>query len=203
MTDIKFAAAKPNKIQGSATEWAEQIDGAPPPSKKVPPLPVAKVAQELQTAVEQFLYRQAEILDDKHWDEWLDLFTTDGRYWMPASEEQTTGDGMANVFYEDLDLMKVRIKRVNHPRAWSQKPPHKHCHLVSNVVIEKHDPASGDIVVRSRFHMAEFRRDNVRHFVGKYRHELKKTPNGYKIKLQRVDLVNAEGPYEYVLLTWL
>jgi benzoate/toluate 1,2-dioxygenase beta subunit len=203
MTDIKFAAAKPNKIQGSATEWAEQIDGAPPPPKKVPPLPVAKVAQEIQTAVEQFLYRQAEILDDKHWDEWLDLFTTDGRYWMPASEEQTKGDGMANIFYEDLDLMRVRIKRVSHPRAWSQKPPHKHCHMVSNVVIEKHDPASGDIVARSRFHLAEFRRDVTRHFVGKYRHELKKTPDGYKIRLQRVDLVNAEGPYEYVLLTWL
>ncbi len=203
MTDIKFAAAKPNKIQGSATEWAETLDGAPPAAKKVPPLPVTKVAQEIQTAVEQFLYRQAEILDDKHWDEWLDLFTIDGRYWMPASEEQTKGDGVPNIFYEDLDLMKVRIKRVNHPRAWSQKPPHRHCHVVSNVVIEKHDPASGDVTVRSRFHMAEFRRDNTRHFVGKYRHELKKTAAGYKIKLQRVDLVNAEGPYEYVLLTWL
>lgn len=203
MSEIKFAAAKPNKIQGSATEWAETLDGTPKPAAKPAPLPVAKVSQEIQTAVEQFLYRQAEILDDKHWDEWLELFTADGHYWMPASEEQTVADGQANIFWEDIDLMKVRIKRVGHPRAWSQKPPHKHCHMVANVVIEKHDAATGDVVVRSRFHAAEFRRDNVRHFVGKYRHELKKTPNGYRIKLQRVDLVNAEGPYEYVLLTWL
>jgi benzoate/toluate 1,2-dioxygenase beta subunit len=203
MTDIKFATAKPNKIQGSATEWAESLDGAPPAPAKLPPLPVTKVAQEVQTAVEQFLYRQAEILDDKHWDEWLELFTADGHYWMPASEEQTKADGQPNIFWEDLDLMRVRVKRVSHPRAWSQKPPHKHCHMVSNVVIEKHDAATGDVVVRSRFHAAEFRRDNVRHFVGKYRHELKKTKDGYRIKLQRVDLVNAEGPFEYVLLTWL
>jgi 3-phenylpropionate/cinnamic acid dioxygenase small subunit len=153
--------------------------------------------------VEQFLYRQAEILDDKHWEEWLDLFTADGRYWMPVSEDQTVADGVPNIFYEDMDLMRVRIKRVGHPRAWSQKPPHKTCHLVSNVVIEKHDAKTGNVVVRSRFHMAEFRRDAVRHFVGKYRHELVRDGDRYRIKLQRVDPVNAEGPYEYVLLTWL
>lgn len=203
MTDIKFATAKPNQIKGSATEWAEQIDGVPPPPAKLPPLPVVKVPQELQTAVEQFLYRQAEILDDKHWDEWLALFTDDGHYWMPASEEQTRADGVPNIFWEDLDLMRVRIKRVSHPRAWSQKPPHKTCHMVSGVVIEKHDPATGALVVRSRFHMAEFRRDVTRHFVGKYRHELVKSGDSYRIKLQRVDLVNAEGPYEYVMQTWL
>ncbi len=191
------------KITGSATEWAEQLDGAPPQPKKAPPLPVAKVTPQVQTAVEQFLYRQAEILDDKHWDEWLKLFTDNGRYWAPVTEDQTVGEGVPNIFYEDLDLMRVRVKRVNHPRAWSQKPPHRTCHVVSNIVIERHDAGTGDVVVRSKFHMAEFRRDQVRHFVGKYRHTLKSTKAGYRIELQRVDLVNAEGPYEYVLLTWL
>jgi benzoate/toluate 1,2-dioxygenase beta subunit len=196
------AAGKP-KIVGSATEWAEQLDGAAPASRLAQLPPVAAVAQEIRTAVEQFLFRQAEILDAKRWDEWLKLFAPDGRYWMPASEDQTIADGMPNIFYEDLDLMTVRARRVDHPRAWSQKPPHKTCHVVSNVVIEQHDAKSGDVIVRSRFHMAEFRRDNVRHFVGRYRHELKRTAEGYRIQLQRVDLVNAEGPYEYVLLTWL
>ncbi len=191
------------KIKGSATEWAEQLDGAAPAQKKAAPLPVVKVAPEVRTAVEQLLYRQAEILDDKHWDEWLDLFTADGRYWAPVTEEQTAAEGVPNIFHEDLDLMRVRARRVNHPRAWSQKPPHKTCHVVSNVVVEQHDAATGDVVVRSKFHMAEFRRDQVRHFVGKYRHNLKHTKDGYRIALQRVDLVNAEGPYEYVLQTWL
>ena len=188
---------------GSATEWAESIDGVPTPKDTGGLLPEADVTPAQQREVERFLFRQAEILDDKKWDAWMGLFTEDGKYWMPATESQTTGDGVPSIFYEDMNLMQVRVKRVTHPRAWSQKPPHKHCHVVSNVVIEKHDPATGDVVVRSRFHMAEFRRDNTRHFVGKYRHDLKKTPDGYKIKLQRVDLVNAEGPYEYVLLTWL
>ena len=62
---------------------------------------------------------------------------------------------------------------------------------------------SGDVVVRSKFYMSEFRRDVVRHFAGKYRHHLKKTPSGYRIALQRVDLVNGEGTFDYVILTWV
>jgi 3-phenylpropionate/cinnamic acid dioxygenase small subunit len=193
------------KIQGSATEWAETLDGAPVARKGAPPAPRVHVGPELKMQIEEFLYRQAEILDDKRWEDWLALFTEDGTYWVPVSEDQTAdkAEGVPNIFYEDLDLMRVRAKRVSHPRAWSQKPPHRTLHVVSNVMIESHDQKSGDLVVRSKFHMTEFRRDTVRAFAGKYRHELKRTKDGYRIRRQRVDLVNSEGPWEYVLQTWV
>ena len=73
---------------------------------------------------------------------------------------------------------------------------------MSNVIIED-EADNGDIIVRSRFHCAEYLRYEVRNFTGKYRHVLNKTDGGYKIQLQRVDLVNREGPYEYVLQWWL
>ena len=188
---------------GSATEWAESIDGAPVVKDLGGALPEADVTPQQQREVERFLYRQAEILDDKRWNTWLELFTEDGKYWMPVGESQTTGEGQPSIFYEDLDLMRVRIKRVNHPRAWSQKPPHKTSHVVSNVVVESIDPKTGDVVVRSKFYMSEFRRDVVRHFAGKYRHHLRKTPAGYRIVQQRVDLVNGEGTFDYVIQTWV
>lgn len=193
------------KIQGSATEWAETLDGKPAARKGAPPSPHVKVDPALKMEIEEFLYRQAEILDDKRWDEWLALFTDDGTYWVPVTEDQTAdkAEGVPNIFYEDLDLMRVRAKRVSHPRAWSQKPPHRTSHVVSNVVIEKHDAKTGDMVVRSKFTMSEFRRDVTRQFAGKYRHELKKTKDGWRIRQQRVDLVNGEGPWEYVLQTWV
>ena len=99
-------------------------------------------------------------------------------------------------------MMKMRIRRNDHPRAHSQAPNNRLCHVVSNVIIESED-ANGDIVVRSRFHCAEYLRYDIRSFTGKYRHYLKKTPGGYRIALQRVDLVNREGPYEYVLQWWV
>jgi hypothetical protein len=55
--------------------------------------------------VEQLLYRQAECLDGKRWQDFIELFTEDGTYWMPAAPEQTTGDGVPSIFWEDRNLM--------------------------------------------------------------------------------------------------
>ncbi len=156
-----------------------------------------------QRSVEQFLYRQAECLDTGDWQGFIDLFADDGIYWMPADPAQATGDGVPSIFYEDRDLMAVRMRRMMHPRAWSQKTEWGTNHVVSNVRIEKHDAAVDLLLVRSRFHMMEFRNDSTRHFAGSYVHHLQRSPDGYRIKLQRVDMVNAQGMYDYVLQAWV
>ena len=51
--------------------------------------------------------------------------------------------------------------------------------------------------------MMEFRRDVVRQFAGSYLHHLRQVGDGWKIVLQRVDMVNGAGPYEYVLQAWV
>jgi 3-phenylpropionate/cinnamic acid dioxygenase small subunit len=152
-------------------------------------------------AVEQFLYRQAEMLDSKEWQRWIELFTPDGVYWMPPEPSYKTWEGQPAIFAEDRNLMTVRMKRVLHPDAWSQRPLWETNHVVSNVIIEKE--TGDEIVVRSRFHMMELRRDDVRHFAGSYRHELKRTKEGLRIKLQRVDMTNAQATYDYVLQVWV
>jgi 3-phenylpropionate/cinnamic acid dioxygenase small subunit len=156
----------------------------------------------LQHEVEQLLYRQSELLDTKQWQAWIDLFADDGVYWMPADPAHKHWDGVPSIFAEDKSLMIVRMKRVLHPDAWSQRPLWGTNHVVSNVILEK-NPAADEIVVRSRFHMMELRRDDVRHFAGAYRHHLKKTADGYRIKLQRVDMTNAQATYDYVLQVWV
>jgi 3-phenylpropionate/cinnamic acid dioxygenase small subunit len=94
------------------------------------------------------------------------------------------------------------MNRVLHPDAWSQKPLWGTNHVVSNVVIQKVSK-NGDVEVCSRFHMLELRRDDVRHFAGSYTHRLKKTKSGFRIKLQRVDMTNAQAAYDYVLQVWV
>jgi benzoate/toluate 1,2-dioxygenase beta subunit len=51
--------------------------------------------------------------------------------------------------------------------------------------------------------MMELRRDDVRHFAGSYLHKLRKTKDGYRIELQRVDMTNAQAAYDYVLQVWV
>jgi 3-phenylpropionate/cinnamic acid dioxygenase small subunit len=74
---------------------------------------------------------------------------------------------------------------------------------VSNVIIEHEEPETGALSVRAKFIMVEFRLDEQRYFTGTYRHHLVPTPAGLRIRLQRVDLLNYDGPYDYVLQSWV
>jgi benzoate/toluate 1,2-dioxygenase beta subunit len=162
-----------------------------------------QVSDKTQREIENFLYLQAEVLDERRWEEWLDLFGEEGIYWMPASGKQETGEGQPNIFYEDYHLMSMRIRRVEHPYAHSQTAGHRTSHVVSNVMIQHEDESSGEVLVTSRFHMVEYRLDDQRYFGGKYTHQLRNSGSGYKIILQRVDLVNVEGPFDYVMQVWV
>ncbi len=153
--------------------------------------------------VSQFLFQQSHLLDSKRWQDYIDLFTVDGLYWMPPAPHYTTWDGTPSIFIEDRDLMTVRMKRVTHPNAWSQQAEWGTSHVVSNVTIDGTDAQSGDLLVRSRFHMLEVRRDDVRHFAGSYQHRLRRIDGGFRIVLQRVDMVNAQAAFEYVLQVWV
>lgn len=213
------AAAKrvERALQGGVTLLASETQGrtgaqaiAPDHSPRAKPAAVraprsvsapAKSAAGLKERVERFLFRQSELLDNKHWQDYIDLFTEDGVYWMPALPEQTEWEGTASIFAEDKMLMQVRMGRVTHPNAWSQAPMWATNHLVGNIVIERE--TAKEVVVRSRFHMMELRRDSVRHFGGTYRHTLVKKGSGFRIRLQRVDLFNGQAAYDYVLQVWV
>jgi 3-phenylpropionate/cinnamic acid dioxygenase small subunit len=155
----------------------------------------------LQQRVEQLLFQQSELLDGKHWAAYIDLFEDDGIYWMPVAPEQTEWVDSPSIFAEDKRMMQIRMGRVTHPNAWSQAPNWGTSHVVGNVVIEA--AGESEIVVRSRFHMIELRRDNLRHFAGTYRHRLKVHGEQFKIALQRVDMLNAQAPFDYVLQVWV
>jgi len=186
----------------------------------------------LREEVEDLLYRQAALLDARRWQEWIDLFTDDGIYWMPVVPSQEDWLAEPSIFAEDKLMMEIRMGRLNHPNAWSQAALWGTNHLVGNLVIEAVEmvesaeavetaeaaslaagagsaPAGGrsgsmqSITVYSRFQMMEMRRDEVRHFGGTYRHHLVRTAEGLRIRLQRVDMMNGQAAYEYVLQAWV
>jgi 3-phenylpropionate/cinnamic acid dioxygenase small subunit len=196
---------------GAAPTGAQAIDADHSPvaplsraavSARTLPKPGLMVDPVLQREIEQLLFLQAEILDGKHWQAFIDLFTEDGVYWMPVTPEQTEWESSPSIFAEDKLMMEIRKGRVSHPNAWSQAPMWETNHVVSHVAIEALNGAT--IQVRSRFHMMELRRDDIRHFGGSYRHTLVRDATGaLKIKLQRVDLFNGQAPFDYVLQIWV
>jgi 3-phenylpropionate/cinnamic acid dioxygenase small subunit len=187
------AVAPDHRPRGAGQEQALPVRGAVPAA--------AGAVDNLQRRVEQFLYHQAALLDGKHWQAYVELFAADGVYWMPVTPEQTEWLDSPSIFAEDSSMMQIRVARVTHPNAWSQVPMWGTSHLVGNVVLESE--SATEVIVRSRFQMMELRRDTVRHFAGTYRHTLRRQGEDFRIVLQRVDLLNGQAPFDYVLQVWV
>jgi len=177
----------------------QRARGGPLPARAV--APATDAAPSLQHQVEQFLFYQSELLDQKQWAAYIDLFATEGVYWMPVTPEQTEWLDSPSIFAEDRHMMEIRMGRVQHPNAWSQAPQWGTSHVIGNVVIES--AGESEVVVRSRFQMVELRRDQLRHFAGTYRHTLARKGDDFAIVLQRVDLLNGQAPFDYVLQIWV
>jgi 3-phenylpropionate/cinnamic acid dioxygenase small subunit len=143
--------------------------------------------------IAHYLAEEAEFLDAGDYDAWLTLFTDDAHYWVPLGPQQTDPVNQVSLFYEDLALMQERIGRLRHARALES--PVRTSHLIGNVRVL--DERAGDaLVVRSRFQMIEFTGDEQRLYGGAVTHHLLATRDGWRIRLKRVDLVNAGGVFD-------
>jgi biphenyl 2,3-dioxygenase beta subunit len=90
---------------------------------------------------EEFLYREASLLDARAFDAWLELLTDDVHYWMPI-RRTTTAKEIANEFTQpgdmaffddDRAMLELRVQRLAVGRAWAEDPPSRTRHLVTNV----------------------------------------------------------------------
>jgi len=115
---------------------------------------------------------------------------------VPAMPDQNSPFDQASLFYDDRDLMKTRIERLEHPRIHVQTPPSRTAHLIGNVVVEESDHAKGEYVVGSTLIMAEYRDDAQRVFAGRQRHHLRRQGDTFRIVQKRVDLINCDGAFE-------
>jgi ethylbenzene dioxygenase beta subunit len=124
-----------------------------PVPPRFPPLP----DRDLVFEVEQFLYREARLLDEERLEEWLGLMAEDVQYWMPGIQaryrKDTSGGPLSErmAFYDD-DLLNLRrrVTRFMHDTAWAEDPPTRACHLINNVEVEL-TSAVGEYRVYSTF----------------------------------------------------
>ncbi len=151
-------------------------------------------APTTQTLID-FVVAEARLLDELRFDDWLQLFTDDGHYWMPLSHGQTDARLQASLMYEDTMLLKVRIERLKGARTFSQQPISRCHHLLQQPTVETRDDAAGLYTTRTAFHFVEARRDEQTLYAGWATHTLKDTEAGLRIRLKRVDLVNCDAAF--------
>jgi 3-phenylpropionate/cinnamic acid dioxygenase small subunit len=120
--------------------------------------------------VEQFLYREARLLDERRFHEWLELFTDDVHYWMAARrnrypktskaiaildpdryvEPELAEDDELAILDENKQTLSARVARLDTGMAWAEDPPSRTRHLLANIEVEPSEAAS-ELEVYSNF----------------------------------------------------
>ncbi len=148
----------------------------------------------LRSDVEQFLFHEARLLDEAKLDEWLALFTDDAFYWIPARLDQTDPFNHISILHEDRSVLALRIARLQHPRAYSSTPFPRTARMVGNVMIAEGATGDQSIVAKSTLFVAEYRAGDRLLRACLATHRLRRTSDGLRIALKRVDLIDAESP---------
>jgi len=113
----------------------------------------------LQYEVEQFFYAEAALLDARRYRDWLGLVADDIHYWMPIRRTVTNSDldreftkpGEVAYFDDDREFLEMRVKKLEAGSAWSEDPPSRSRHFVTNVRIL--GVAGDEITSEACFHL--------------------------------------------------
>ncbi len=155
-----------------------------------------RIAESQLGAAERLLYLECELLNRGRYEDWLALFTDDGRYWAPLSPGQEDAQSHSSLFHEDRTLMRMRITRLTHEAAHSLAGGIRTSRTVGPAALLEIDHASGDWVVERRFQMNEQQGDRVRMFAGLFTYRLRAADKGFQIREKRVDLIDCDAPHE-------
>jgi 3-phenylpropionate/cinnamic acid dioxygenase small subunit len=143
--------------------------------------------------IARFIRHEARLIDEKRLDAWLDLFTEDGHYWVPAMPGQPDAASHNSLAYEDKLLLRLRVERLKSPRAYSQRPPSRCLHVLQEPELEKADYERGELVARTPFIYTETRGDESQRYAATAWHTLVWSEAALRIRLKRVDLLNCDA----------
>ena len=150
--------------------------------------------------IEQFMYQEARLLDDRRLHEWLELWTDDCHYWVPVRttrypriskaisiadqdryvEDEISKEDELAILDEDKDSLERRVARLDTGMAWAEDPPSRTRHLITNIEVIEGE-SSSEITVYSNFLMYRTRGETEQDFyVGKREDTLRRVDGAWK-----------------------
>lgn len=155
----------------------------------------------LKQVIEEFLYREADLLDERRYEDWLGLLSDDVRYWMPMrrnvkfgeEEREFTRAGQdISWFDEGKETLTRRVKQLLTGMHWAEEPVSRISHMVSNVRLLETNPFAAEpqeVTVRCRFLVYRNRVETETDFlVGKREDLLRRADGDWKIARRKIIL---------------
>ena len=166
------------------------------------------MTRDLVHDVEQFLFREARLLDEGRFREWLELLADDIRYWMPAMgrryrvsskslatasadegrEREFSGEGELAHLDENKQSLEKRVARLESGMAWAEDPPSHTCHILSNIAVLEGNPET-QVLVHANFVLYRTRGESEQDsYVGRRHDVLRRIDGDWKIAYRKIFL---------------
>jgi ethylbenzene dioxygenase beta subunit len=166
------------------------------------------VEWSVEREITAFLYREAELQDDRAFDAWLELLDADLRYVVPVRSTRPEGQGPEHSdvmfhFDETKSTLAMRVDRLKSGDAWAEVPPSRTRHFVTNVRVA--EGASADTVTaRSNLFFTRMRGDEtaLQSLTAERRDVLRRDGGSWRL-LERVVLLDATTLPTYNLAFFL
>lgn len=145
----------------------------------------------VRDAFRQLLEREARLLDQLRFDQWLELYAGECIYWVPTTPAGGDPRREVAISFDDRRRLEDRIFRLRTGYAWSQAPKSRTVRMISNVEVF----ATGEEairMVRSNFLISEFRPDGTRFLSGWCGHRFVRQDGRWLIEVRQVNLIDCD-----------
>ncbi len=160
------------------------------------------IATVTRQEVEDFLFREAALLDEWRLDEWLGLFEPGATYEVPTTDRPDEDPRRSQYYvWDDYELLAARVRRLKSKHAHAENPHSRTRRLVTNVRVGT--PGGGTVPVYAAFLIYKIRDGNVDQFVGRYEHMLAVGGEGLLFRKRRavleLEVLRPGGRLSFIL----
>jgi p-cumate 2,3-dioxygenase beta subunit len=150
------------------------------------------VSNVTRADVEDFLFLEADLLDEWRLPEWLELFTEDAAYYIPATDLPSGSSPDSSLFYvaDDRFRLSERVKRLMKRTAHVEFPHSRTRHLVSNVRIR--EQTDEEVAVSAAFLVYRTKDGVTDSYFGSHRYRLSTSGSRLRIREKRC-LLDTDG----------
>ncbi|HBJ67042.1 MAG TPA: hypothetical protein DDZ09_02220, partial [Alcaligenes faecalis] len=133
-------------------------------------------------------------LDEGRFDEWYELFAQDGLYWIPGESGQESPEGRMCIALENRMLMRLRIDRLSHHRAFSLQPGVRGLRVIQHPRVQsEHPDEDGCYTVRTNLIYSEYQKQKTEVLPATASYRLRAVDQAWEIVEKRVDLLSVDG----------
>jgi 3-phenylpropionate/cinnamic acid dioxygenase small subunit len=141
-------------------------------------------------SIARFLYREARLMDEHRYAEWLKLWADEARYWVPCNGDDIDPTREVSIIYDDRERLGQRVERLMSGSVLAQDPKPRMRRLISNIEID--DTGGDEVTVESNFMVGFARGDTQQIWIGRSIHKLRRAGGDFRMFYKKVMLINSD-----------